>query len=87
MDLGWERCFNLSTMFIDACAKLGLAYDLKKPKKSEIDKRVQRCGDQTIRLSYVHPTSTVMDWIKGVLVVNFIPITYLLARMVLHGQF
>ncbi|XP_017758608.1 PREDICTED: acyl-CoA Delta(11) desaturase-like isoform X2 [Eufriesea mexicana] len=37
--------FNFTTAFIDACAKLGLAYDLKIVPRDIVQKRVDRTGD------------------------------------------
>nr|XP_033329812.1 acyl-CoA Delta(11) desaturase-like [Megalopta genalis] len=37
--------FNLTTAFIDLCAKLGLAYDLKLVPRDMVQKRVERTGD------------------------------------------
>ena len=37
--------FNITTVFIDFFAKLGLAYDLKIAPKDVVYKRVQRIGD------------------------------------------
>lgn len=37
--------FNLSKLFIDVNAKLGLAYDLKTVSRDIIEKRVKRTGD------------------------------------------
>lgn len=36
---------NLTTLFIDVCARLGLAYDLKTVSHEMIEKRVTRTGD------------------------------------------
>lgn len=38
---------NLSTGFIEACQKLGLAFDLKTVSKEMIEKRTRRTGDGT----------------------------------------
>ncbi|XP_015431780.1 PREDICTED: acyl-CoA Delta(11) desaturase-like isoform X2 [Dufourea novaeangliae] len=37
--------YNITTGFIDLCAMLGLAYDLKVVPKHSVQKRVQRTGD------------------------------------------
>lgn len=42
-EFGWR--YNLTTMFIDAFAALGLAYDLRTPSRAIILKRVLRTGD------------------------------------------
>ncbi|KAH6947082.1 hypothetical protein HPB50_017044 [Hyalomma asiaticum] len=42
-ELGWK--LNISTMFIDLMAKIGWAYDLRKPTREMIDQRVARTGD------------------------------------------
>lgn len=42
-ELGWK--LNLSTMFIDLMAKIGLAYDLRKPTRDMVDQRIARTGD------------------------------------------
>lgn len=36
---------NWTTLFLDACAKLGLAYDMKTVSEEMIQKRVVRTGD------------------------------------------
>lgn len=42
----WGACeLNFTTYFINWCAKLGLAYDMKSVSKEIIDKRVERTGD------------------------------------------
>ncbi|XP_023228726.1 acyl-CoA desaturase-like [Centruroides sculpturatus] len=43
-ELGWR--FNLSTMFIDTMAWLGLAYDLKTVPPEMIKQRVERTGEK-----------------------------------------
>lgn len=43
-ELGNYRA-NLTTMFIDFMAKIGLAYDLKTVSADTIQKRVERTGD------------------------------------------
>ena len=43
-ELGGNR-FNLTTRFIDFCARIGWAYDLKTVPVSLVKKRVQRTGD------------------------------------------
>lgn len=42
-ELGWKM--NFSTMFIDFMAKVGWAYDLKKPTEEMVLKRAMRTGD------------------------------------------
>lgn len=44
-ELGWKYNFNLTTLFIDCCAKIGLAYDLRKVPQSLVNNRVLRTGD------------------------------------------
>ncbi|XP_053980726.1 acyl-CoA Delta-9 desaturase-like isoform X1 [Hylaeus volcanicus] len=39
--------YNITTGFIDLCAKLGLAYDLKMIPRDMVQKRVERTGDGT----------------------------------------
>lgn len=41
---------NFTTLFIDVCARLGLAYDLKTVSQEIIEKRVTRTGDGTHNL-------------------------------------
>lgn len=43
-ELGNYR-YNVTTGFIDLCAKLGLAYDLKMVPYDVVKKRVERTGD------------------------------------------
>lgn len=54
-ELGNYR-FNITTAFIDFCAKLGLAYDLKIVPKDVVHKRVQRTGDGS------HNSVNVWGW-------------------------
>ncbi|XP_064458048.1 acyl-CoA Delta-9 desaturase-like [Ornithodoros turicata] len=42
-EMGWK--WNITTMFIDAMAALGLAYDLKTASKSMVQDRINRTGD------------------------------------------
>lgn len=42
-ELGWK--INLTTMFIDFCALLGLAYDRRRVSKEVLRRRIQRTGD------------------------------------------
>lgn len=42
-ELGWK--FNMSTMFIDAMAKIGQAYDLKTAPPEMVERRKLRTGD------------------------------------------
>ena len=44
-EFGWKYNFNYSTLFIDAFAKIGWAYDLKKVSKEMIIERQKRTGD------------------------------------------
>lgn len=47
-EMTWTYDFNFSTCFIDLCAWLGLAWNLKKVDKKTIMKRIKRTGDQTM---------------------------------------
>lgn len=47
-ELGWKYNFNLSTFFIDLCAKVGLAYDLRRVPAALVANRVQRTGDKEL---------------------------------------
>ena len=53
-------------MLIDSFAKIGLAYDLKKPPAHLVKARMQRSGDgtdnRTIRRGKLH------DWLMGIFV-------------------
>lgn len=42
-ELGYK--FNISTVVIDLCAWLGLAYDLKTVSKTHLVERIKRTGD------------------------------------------
>lgn len=52
-ELGNYR-LNLSTAFIDACARLGLAYNLKTANADLVEKRSRRTGDGTKRHHHEH---------------------------------
>lgn len=42
--------FNFTTAFIDVCAKIGWAYDLKSVSTEIVKQRVERTGDGTHNL-------------------------------------
>ncbi|CAI6369270.1 unnamed protein product [Macrosiphum euphorbiae] len=52
-ELGNYR-LNFSTAFIDGCARLGLAYNLKTANASLVEKRSRRTGDGTKRHHHQH---------------------------------
>lgn len=57
-ELGFFR-FNFTTRFIDFCAKMGWAWDLKSASLSMVQKRAKRSGDGT----YTNPFShSVWGW-------------------------
>lgn len=62
-ELTWKHDLNLSTLFIEACAWLGLAYNLKKVDEKVIKSRVLRTGDQSLNLAYTETRSGKMRWI------------------------
>lgn len=41
----WGWSFNLTTLFIDACSYMGLAYDLRKTHPNIINQRKRRTGE------------------------------------------
>ncbi|XP_054266123.1 acyl-CoA Delta-9 desaturase-like [Macrosteles quadrilineatus] len=45
---------NFTTMFLDVCARLGLAYDLKKASDELVRKRILRTGDGSHKISHEH---------------------------------
>ncbi|KAG8308500.1 hypothetical protein J6590_002590 [Homalodisca vitripennis] len=47
-ELGYFR-FNFTTRFIDFCARMGWAYDLKSAPLSMVQRRVKRTGDGTYK--------------------------------------
>jgi len=49
-ELGWV--LNITTIFINFCALIGQAYDLKTTSKSMIRERKQRTGDRPDQLGY-----------------------------------
>ena len=51
-ELSWTHDYNISTWFIDMCAKLGLAWNLKKVDKKVVESRVARTGDQSLIEAY-----------------------------------
>ena len=81
---GWKSTFNISTAFIDLCAWLGLAYDLKKPSKQLIEERVKRTGDEYLWKA-TQPTKstigTILDYFLGILVFHFFPTSIFALRM------
>ena len=60
-ELGWR--FNLSTMFINAMAAVGLAYDLKRVSPEMIRKRKVRTGDIHTHGNYGlhHPSESELE--------------------------
>ncbi|XP_054167745.1 stearoyl-CoA desaturase-like [Oppia nitens] len=70
----WWEVFNPSTLFIDICKQLGLAYDLKKPSHQVVQGVIQRKGDPDYferKLKRSLLTRIVMgigDWMAGLAV-------------------
>ncbi|CAG2163155.1 unnamed protein product [Oppiella nova] len=70
----WWEVFNPSTLFIDICEKLGLAYDLKKPSHQVIQGVIQRKGDPEYferklkRSLCTRICLGIVDWHMGLLV-------------------
>lgn len=81
-ELGWEHNFNLATIFIDVCAWLGLAYDLKKPSKETVSMKMKRCGDGKEKTINIY-----MDYFKGFIANTAAFWFTLLFRYLLNGQF
>ncbi|KAG8337738.1 hypothetical protein J6590_015400 [Homalodisca vitripennis] len=46
--------FNFTTLFLDLCSKLGLAYDLKMASEELVRRRILRSGDGTHSISQEH---------------------------------
>jgi len=63
--------FNPGTLFIDVCALLGLAYDLKKPSKEAVQGVIRRKGDpeyfqsQNERSLCQRIAFGALDWLFG----------------------
>ena len=66
-ELGPLDVFNPATAVIDFCHYMGWAWDLKKPSRAMIEKKMQTYGDPTF--SYKQTTNSVCEWVGGVLVV------------------
>lgn len=75
----WWEVFNPSTLFVDICALLGLAYDLRKPSEKVIQGVVRRIGDQkfyetklivhrSLRHRIMHG---INDWLIGTIVAGW----------------
>lgn len=47
-ELDWRGNFNFSTFFIDAFARIGWAYDLRRASPTVIAKRIERTGDVSL---------------------------------------
>ncbi|KAH9388044.1 hypothetical protein TYRP_009248 [Tyrophagus putrescentiae] len=62
-ELSWTHDLNVSTMFIDLCAKLGLAMNLKKVDDKVVKSRIQRTGDTSLNDVYLETRSGKMRWI------------------------
>ena len=61
-ELSWTHDFNVSTLFIDAMAWLGLAYNLKKVDKKVVESRINRTGDRSLLETYRH-TKSKGSWV------------------------
>ncbi|KAI2798168.1 Calcium/calmodulin-dependent protein kinase type 1 [Blomia tropicalis] len=84
-EVSWTQDLNLSTMFIDLCAKLGLAYNLKKVDPKLIQSRVERTGDVTLNQIYLENRGGTFKWTSVLSLVYFlliIPVGIVLVRKV-----
>ena len=57
-EFGWSSTLNPSTLFIDAMATIGWAYDRKKMSHGHIDRRKNRTGDGSVGFGYKEVTKT-----------------------------
>lgn len=62
--------YNVTTAFIDMCAKLGLAYDLKHVPKDVVKKRVERTGDGSHELWGWGDKDQTQEQIDQTIVIN-----------------
>lgn len=83
-ELGWEYNFNPATAFIEFFAKMGWAYDLKRPSIEMIRKRKERTGDPTDVKVWVKPRSWWVDFICGMLMIFWIAIFIFGARLAIQ---
>lgn len=83
---GWNKCFNLTTLFIDVCAFLGLAYDRRKPSEQLVRKRIDRTGDWQQRNEFVHQFNIVIDYLLGFVFCTFLLLLTWTIRYILNGH-
>lgn len=87
-ELSWTQDLNISTLFIDVCAKLGLAYNLKKVDDKIVKSRILRTGDKSLNEVYLENKSGAMRWISLMAMVYLfaiIPGAIYLLRVSLSG--
>ena len=59
--------FNPATAVIDFFHYMGWAYDLKKPSRAMIEKKMREHGNAAF--SYRESNSSLCEWVAGVMVV------------------
>ena len=69
-EVSWTQDLNVSTLFIDMCAKLGFAKNLKKVDENLIKQRVLRTGDTTLNQVYLENRRDSIKWITIMLLVQ-----------------
>lgn len=72
-------------MFIDACAMLGQAYDLRKVDPELISKRVERTGSQKQRKQFL-PANVLLDYTMGLLFTYAVLFFTWALRFALNGK-
>ncbi|CAG2121379.1 unnamed protein product, partial [Medioppia subpectinata] len=87
----WYESYNLATLFILISSLVGLAYDMKRPKKDTILQYVEKKGD-ILEVNLIHKRHIIIrliiglfDWIMGCIVTSW-PIWSILVIKVALGQ-
>ena len=90
-ELGWNRCFNLATLFIDFCAWLGLAKNLKKPDRKLIENRLKRTGNLDQYIQQQQKTKKIFsiffEYLLGFIISEHFILTTFALRYLVIGKF
>lgn len=85
-EFGFENNFNMSTAIIDFFAKIGQAYDLKKPSYETVRAKIEKDGDHTFGGNTTF-LNTLIDWAFGICVAFSSMLSVLVLRFIFTGSF
>ncbi|HEY6435142.1 MAG TPA: hypothetical protein VIY47_01005 [Ignavibacteriaceae bacterium] len=85
-EMSWKFNFNPSTAFIDFCAFVGLAYDLKKPDHSLIKNRIERTSNEVVYNKEIDRIDSVLDLLIGFLCCTALIWISLFIRWTINGH-